>query len=145
MRQRPRSRSCTRAFSAASSARSAAIAPARRPRDHSMEPASTPPPGATPQPVAEPLTRAAIFLVLTVHQGAAHLQAVREFCPELGDRLFGAPKPLELHPFREVRAGARHAVATPGDLLFHIRAERFDLCFELAGQIMSRLGPAVSA
>src|SRR5262245_22101305 len=85
MRQPSRSRSCTRAFSAASSARSAAIAPARRPRDHSMEPASTPPPDATPQPVAEPLTRAAIFLVLTVHQGAAHLQAVREFCPELGN------------------------------------------------------------
>jgi putative iron-dependent peroxidase len=135
-----------------------------------MEPASTPPPGATPQPVAEPLTRAAIFLVLTVNEGAAHLQAVRELCPDLAnlvravgfrdlggrlactlgigsnlwDRLFGAPRPAELHPFREFGAGARHAVATPGDLLFHIRAERFDLCFELAAQIMTRLGPAVS-
>jgi porphyrinogen peroxidase len=128
-------------------------------------------PGAEPQPVAEPLTRAAIFLVLTVHEGAAHLRAVRELCPDLGnlaravgfrdregrlactlgigsdlwDRLFGAPKPTELHPFREIRAGARHAVATPGDLLFHIRAERIDLCFELAAQIMMRLGAAVSA
>ncbi|MEP7025913.1 MAG: Dyp-type peroxidase, partial [Actinomycetota bacterium] len=36
--------------------------------------------------------------------------------------------------------GARHtAVSTPGDLLFHIRARRMDLCFELAGQLMSRL------
>jgi putative iron-dependent peroxidase len=129
------------------------------------------PPVAAPQPIAEPLTRAAIFLVLTVHEGIAHLPAVRRLCPELAglvraigfrdregrlactmgigsdlwDRMFGAPKPAELHPFREFRAGARHAVATLGDLLFHIRAERIDLCFELAEQIMTRLGPAVAA
>ena len=60
------------------------------------------------------------------------------------DQLFGQPRPAELHPFREIRAGARHAVATPGDLLFHIRAKRMDLCFELATQIMARLGDAVS-
>ena len=60
------------------------------------------------------------------------------------DRLFGPPRPAELHPFREIRAGARHAVSTPGDLLFHIRAKRMDLCFELATQIMARLGAAVS-
>jgi porphyrinogen peroxidase len=50
----------------------------------------------------------------------------------------------KLHPFREIRAGARHAVSTPGDLLFHIRAKRMDLCFELATQIMARIGDAVS-
>jgi len=61
------------------------------------------------------------------------------------DRLFGKPRPAELHPFREVRAGPRHAVSTPGDLLFHIRAKRMDLCFEMAAQIMARLGDAVSA
>ncbi len=48
-------------------------------------------------------------------------------------------------PFREIRAEARHAVSTPGDLLFHIRAKRMDLCFELATQIVARLGNAVSA
>jgi Dyp-type peroxidase family len=37
-----------------------------------------------------------------------------------------------------------HAVATPGDLLFHIRAARMDLCFELAARIIARLGAAVS-
>jgi putative iron-dependent peroxidase len=131
----------------------------------------TPPSGAAPQPIAEPLTRAAIFLVLTVDEGAAPLRVVRGLCPDLGnlvravgfrdlegrlactmgigsdlwDRLFGMPKPRELHPFREFGAGARCAVATPGDLLFHIRAERLDLCFELAAEIMTRLGPAVSA
>ena len=30
------------------------------------------------------------------------------------------------------------------DLVFHIRARRMDLCFELAMQIMTRLGTAVS-
>jgi putative iron-dependent peroxidase len=49
-----------------------------------------------------------------------------------------------LHPFREFRSGGRHAVATPGDILFHIRAQRMDMCFELATQIMEQLGDAVS-
>jgi putative iron-dependent peroxidase len=44
-----------------------------------------------------------------------------------------------LHPFPEL-AGARHrAPATPGDLLFHIRAHRLDLCFELAQHLTTRL------
>jgi putative iron-dependent peroxidase len=60
------------------------------------------------------------------------------------DRIFGTPRPSELHVFREIRAGARHAVSTPGDLLFHIRAKRMDLCFELATQIMARIADAVS-
>jgi putative iron-dependent peroxidase len=60
------------------------------------------------------------------------------------DQLFGDPRPAELHPFQELRAGSRHAVSTPGDLLFHIRAKRMDLCFEMATQIMVRLGDAVS-
>jgi putative iron-dependent peroxidase len=60
------------------------------------------------------------------------------------DRIFGSPRPAELHPFREIRSGGRHAVSTPGDLLFHIRAKRMDFCFELAMQIMARLGNAVT-
>jgi len=59
------------------------------------------------------------------------------------DRLFHTPKPKDLHPFREIH-GQHHAIATPGDILFHIRAARMDLCFELATQIMSRLRGAVS-
>ena len=35
-------------------------------------------------------------------------------------------------------------MATPGDVLFHIRASRMDLCFELATQIMAKLGDAVT-
>ena len=125
---------------------------------------------AVAQPVASPLTRAAIFLVATVNPGSANRDTMRAFCGDLAalvravefrdlegglscvmgfganawDRLFGAPRPAELHPFREIRSGARHAVSTPGDLLFHIRAKRMDLCFELATQIMARIGSAVS-
>ena len=123
-----------------------------------------------PQAVVSALTRAAIFLVVTINPGAASLAAVRSFWGDLPallravgfrdiegnlscvmgigsdawDRLFGQPRPAELHPFREIHAGPRHAVATPGDLIFHIRAKRMDLCFELATQIMARLGDAVS-
>ena len=57
----------------------------------------------------------------------------------LWDRIVGEPRPACLHPFRPI-AGDRHvAVATPGDLLFHIRAHRFDLCFELAQRLVGRL------
>jgi putative iron-dependent peroxidase len=127
--------------------------------------------GAVPQPIAAPLTPAAIFLVVALNPGSGHLPAVRSFCADLSallravgfraqegglscimafgsdawDRLFPQQRPAELHPFREFGAGPRHAVATPGDLLFHIRARRIDLCFELATQIMARLGRAVSA
>jgi putative iron-dependent peroxidase len=52
-------------------------------------------------------------------------------------------KPKDLHPFREID-GVHRAVSTPGDILFHIRSARMDLCFELATQIVSRLGDAVS-
>ena len=122
------------------------------------------------QSIDAPLSRAAIFLVVAVKPGPDARAAVRSFCGDLSgifravefrnqesrlscvmgvgsdawDRLFGAPRPAELHPFREVRSGPRHAVATPGDLLFHIRARNMDLCFELAAQITARLGDAVS-
>ncbi len=126
-------------------------------------------PSTMSQPVAAPLTRAAIFLVVTVNDGPEPETAARALCADLSalvrsvgfrhpdsrlscvmavgsdawDRLFGAPKPQELHPFREIR-GQHHAVATPGDLFFHIRSASMDLCFELAAQIMSRLDGAVA-
>jgi putative iron-dependent peroxidase len=126
-------------------------------------------PSTISQPVAASLTPAAIFLVVTVNDGAQHeatvqalrgdlagllravgfrdldgrLSCVMAFGSDAWDRLFGAPKPKELHPFREIR-GQHHAVATPGDILFHIRSTRMDLCFELAAQIMARLGGAVA-
>lgn len=121
------------------------------------------------QPVAAKLSRSAIFLVATLNDTPQGLQKVRAFCADLSafiravgfrdldgglscvmgfgsdawDRLFGAPRPQELHPFQEIQ-GVHHAVSTPGDILFHIRAMSMDLCFELATQIMIRIGSAVT-
>jgi putative iron-dependent peroxidase len=55
------------------------------------------------------------------------------------DRLFAGPRPAELHPFRELTGARYRAPATAGDLLFHIRANQMDLCFELITQVMNRL------
>lgn len=124
-----------------------------------------------PQPVLAPLTSAAIFLVASIKPDRDSYAALRALCADLPgifravdfrrvegglscvaafgsnawDRLFGNPRPAELHPFREIRSGERHAVSTPADVLFHLRAKRMDLCFELVTQIMERIGDAVSA
>ena len=117
----------------------------------------------TPQPVLSPLTSSAIFLVMSLADGAETV--VRDLLADLSglqravgfrapdgrltvvagvgdvvwDRLYSGPRPVALHPFRELQ-GAKHlAPATPGDLLFHIRAEQMDLCFELASLVMDRL------
>jgi putative iron-dependent peroxidase len=87
---------------------------------------------------------AALFRAVDFRDIEAGLSCVMGIGSDAWDQLFGAPRPSELHPFREIRAGARHAVSTPGDLLFHIRAKRMDLCFEMATQIMARIGEAVS-
>jgi putative iron-dependent peroxidase len=115
------------------------------------------------QPVLTPLTRSAIFLVLTIDEGGE--EAVRDLLADLPalersvgfrvpdgrlavvagigsaawDRLFSGSRPAGLHPFREIEGHVHRAVATPGDLLFHIRAEAMDLCFEMASQVMDRL------
>src|SRR5579863_3694083 len=123
-----------------------------------------------PQNVIAPLTRAAIFLVVCIRQDEDVYARLRAFCADLSgliravefrdiearltcvagfgsdtwDKLFGSPRPAELHPFQEIRSGGRHAVSTPGDILFHIRARRMDLCFEMATQIMESIGDVVS-
>src|SRR5262245_30266791 len=121
-----------------------------------------------PQPVLSPPTGTAIFLVVRVNPGGE--QAVRGLLPDLAglqrsvgaraptgaltcvagigsaawDRLFSGPRPAGLHPFPEL-AGAKYiAIATPGDLFFHIKATSMSLCFEMTGQIMDRLSGAVT-
>jgi porphyrinogen peroxidase len=69
----------------------------------------------------------------------AELSCVVGIGAALWDRLTGGPRPAGLHPFRELAGGRHTAVATPGDLLLHIRAHRFDLCFELAQRLTERL------
>ncbi|OQE32264.1 hypothetical protein PENSTE_c001G01698 [Penicillium steckii] len=53
------------------------------------------------------------------------------------------PRPKELRPFGVIEGPKHTAVSTPGDLLFHIRSERRDLCFELERQLMDVLGDSV--
>jgi len=130
-------------------------------------PEPAPPGEPEPQPVLAPLTTAAIFLVLTIEPGGeaivrdlladwAGLQRAVGFrAPDalacvagIGsrawDRLFAGPRPAELHPFRELAGTVHRAPATPGDLLFHVRHERMDVCFEFAAQATSRLAGAAT-
>jgi len=123
-----------------------------------------------PQPVLAPLTSNAIFLVAGIkpddasyatvrgfiadlpgvyrsvdfRHSAAGLSCVSAFGSDAWDKLFGNSRPAELHAFREIRSDGRVAPATPADLLFHIRAKRMDMCFELIAQIMDRIGTAIT-
>jgi porphyrinogen peroxidase len=125
-------------------------------------------PPATSQRILTPLTEAAIFLVLTVAPGGE--ETVRELLADISalkrsvgfripegelvcvtgigsalwDRLFGNdnPRPADLHPFPGFTGSKHTAPSTPGDLLFHIRAHRLDLCFELSARLIDRLDGA---
>src|ERR1700729_3952972 len=118
---------------------------------------------AVAQPVLTPLTASAVFLVLTIDDGGEPVvhdlladlsglaRTVGFRSPQGGlavvvgvgstawDRLFAGPRPAELHPFRALEGGRHRAVATAGDLLFHIRAATMDLCWELASLVVGRL------
>lgn len=121
------------------------------------------PSDVAPQPVLAPLTKAAIFLVLTIREGGE--AAVHALLPDIAalqravgfrntradltcitgigalawDRLFAVPRPARLHPFLPIEGVRYNAPATPGDLLFHIRAKRADMCFALAALLTERL------
>jgi putative iron-dependent peroxidase len=123
-----------------------------------------------PQRVDAPLTQSATFLVLSVTDGPDAIRTVRSTLASIDDlaknvairdlgasfactvgigsdawgRVTGLPRPAELHPFPAVKGAVHTAVSTPGDLLFHIRSERRDLCFEFERQLMDLLGDAVS-
>jgi putative iron-dependent peroxidase len=128
-----------------------------------------PPTSPEPQAVLAPLSRVALILVCSVGEESDDAAQVRAFCADLPGlvravgfrdleaelscvvgfgaqawpRLFGAAPPPGLHPFVPI-TGARHnAPSTPGDVVFHIRAARLDLCFELATQILAAVGDAL--
>jgi putative iron-dependent peroxidase len=120
------------------------------------------------QSVDAPLSRSAIFLVVTVRDSEEALAAARSALgslddlvknvgfrdlggrlscvvgigSDLWDRLSPGMRPIDLRPFPQLR-GVRTAPSTVGDLLLHIRAERYDLCFELERMILAALGDAV--
>ncbi|HXA34012.1 MAG TPA: Dyp-type peroxidase [Acidimicrobiales bacterium] len=115
------------------------------------------------QPVLTALTPSAVFLVLTIEDGGEPVvqdlladlsglaRTVGFRAPQGGlavvagvgsaawDRLFAGPRPADLHPFRALDGDRHQAPATPGDLLFHIRAATMDLCWELASLVVGRL------
>lgn len=125
------------------------------------------------QAIQASLTKSATFLVLTINPSPAAVKTVRSVLASVADLAknvslrdlnshfscavgigsdawdaltagTGLHRPAELRPFRPI-AGARHtAVATPGDLLFHIRADRRDICFEFERQLLSKLGDAAA-
>ena len=120
-------------------------------------------PDPLPQPVLAPLTPAAIFLVATIDDGGEQtvhdalsdisglvrsigfrdptkrLSVTTSIGSDAWDRLFSGPRPAELHPFVEIQGGRHRAPSTPGDLLFHARAESMDVCFELATKIVEAM------
>jgi porphyrinogen peroxidase len=122
------------------------------------------------QSIDAPLSKAAIFLVVTAGSEPTALKAVcatleglddlvktvgfrdlegRLSCiagvgSALWDRLFPQKKPQQLKPFAPIQGAIHSAPATPGDLLFHIRAERADLCFEFERLLLDSLGASVS-
>jgi porphyrinogen peroxidase len=120
------------------------------------------------QPVLTPLTASAVILVLTIDDGGEPIvrdlladlsgleRTVSFRSPEAGlavvagvgsaawDRLFSGPRPVELHPFQVLDGDRHRAVATAGDLLFHIRSATMDLCWELASLVVGRLAGATT-
>ena len=123
-----------------------------------------------PQTVDAPLSRSAVFLVVRIAEADAALDAVRAVISDIGalvravgfrdlggqlscivgigrstwDRLGRSNRPKQLHPFVGVSGEKHTAVSTPGDLLFHIRAERVDMCFELERLILDKLGANIT-
>ena len=120
------------------------------------------------QPILTPLTPAAIFLIVTIDAGGEDavrdtiadaadlaravgfrvpgggLELVTAIGSEAWDRLFDGPRPAELHPFEALDGPKHSAPATAGDVLFHIRANALDVCFELAGKIAEQLEGAAT-
>jgi putative iron-dependent peroxidase len=123
-----------------------------------------------PQCVDAPLTQSATFLVLSVTETPNAINKVRSALASISDlsknvsirdlnasfactvgigsdvwdRVTRMPRPAELHRFPAVKGAVHTAISTPGDLLFHIRSERRDICFEFQRQLMDRLGDAVA-
>ncbi len=123
-----------------------------------------------PQSINAPLSQAAVFLVVTVRADAEAMKHARGVIADIGglvrtvgfrdlqgrlscnvgigssawDRLGRPTRPAQLRNFAEIRGPVHIAVSTPGDLLFHIRADRADLCFELERLVLDALGDTVT-
>jgi porphyrinogen peroxidase len=123
-----------------------------------------------PQSVNLPLSRSAVFLTVSLADYDDAAVRAREVLGTVGqlvrsvgfrdldgmlscvaaigsdawDSVTGLPRPAQLHPFIEITGTKHTAIATPGDLFFHIRAERADLCFEFERLLLDAFGDAVT-
>lgn len=124
-----------------------------------------------PQSIDAPLSAAAAFLVLVVKDDDASIANARSVLGSTDDLvkdirirvnggvftcnvgiahrvwgpLTGKPAPSELAPFKEVRGAKHTAVATAGDLLYHIRAESMDVIIEFEKILLENFGDSVTA
>jgi putative iron-dependent peroxidase len=124
-----------------------------------------------PQSINAPMSAAAAFLILVVKDDSASIASARSVVGSTDDLvkdlrirannglftcnvgiahrvwgpLTGKPLPRELAPFREVKGAAHTAVATEGDLLYHIRADSMDLIIEFEKLLLESFGNAVTA
>lgn len=122
------------------------------------------------QSIDAPLSRAAVFLVVKAGSEPAQLARTcsalsglddlvktvgfrdlssRLSCivgigRDLWDRLHFEKRPQELKVFVPIKGPVHAAPSTPGDLLFHIRAERPDICFEFERLLLDKLGEGVT-
>jgi putative iron-dependent peroxidase len=122
------------------------------------------------QSIDAPLSRAAVFLVVTAASEPTSLTKVCSAIDGLDDlvktvgfrdlsarlscivgigcglwnRLHLDKQPLELRSFAPIKGAVHAAPSTPGDLLFHIRSERPDLCFEFERILLDSLGTGVT-
>ncbi|TPM31349.1 Dyp-type peroxidase [Mesorhizobium sp. B2-2-2] len=122
------------------------------------------------QSVDAPLSQSAIFLVVTIADEppvlarvcsvlgdlddlvktvgfrdlGGRLSCIAGIGRDLWDRLSPGRRPAELKRFARIKGAVHAAPTTPGDLLFHIRSERPDMCFEFERILLDRLGPGVT-
>ena len=120
------------------------------------------------QSVEAPLSSAAVFLVMEAGEGDEALARIRDVLGAVGDlvknvgfrdlggrlscivgigsalwdRLSPDRRPVDLRPFNAIRGPVHEAPSTPGDLLFHIRAERGDMTYEFERQLLDLIGDA---
>ncbi|WP_043287448.1 Dyp-type peroxidase [Paraburkholderia oxyphila] len=123
-----------------------------------------------PQSIDAPLSPVAAFLVLVVKDDDASIGTARSVLASTDDLikdvrirangaaftcnvgighrawqpLTGKRAPRELAPFQEVRGAAHVAVATAGDLLYHIRAASTDLIVEFEKILLEAFGNAIT-
>jgi putative iron-dependent peroxidase len=128
-------------------------------------------PDTEPQYIDAPLSVSAAFLVLVINDGDQAMDTARSVVASTGDLikdvsiranrglftcnvgishrvwqpLTGKPLPKELKPFQEFKGATHTAVATPGDLLYHIRADSTDLIIEFEKILLEAFGDSVTA